>query len=340
MAPQETESRPALLSVRNLSVEFASPSGAVTATDDVSFDLFPGEVLGLAGESGAGKSVTGSAIINLIPRPGRIKQGQVYFNGTRIDNLPERQMRKIRGAQIGMTFQDASSALDPLFTIGDQIAETIAAHKSIGAAATGKRAMELLQELGLPDHAMTSYPHQLSGGMRQRAVIALALASEPALLIADEPPSALDVSSQAVVIESLARARKTYNMAILFISHDIAVLAGIADRIAVIYAGRIVETGPIKKVLSAPWHPYTQGLIEAVPQLHHAGGQLKEIPGVTPRGASMEQGCAFRARCTRRIERCGIERPPLRQSEDRQVACWLDGLAGGCPTIERPGEGS
>ena len=258
-----------VLSVRNLRVEFPTRRGILTAIDGVSFDIAPGEVLGVVGESGAGKSITGTAVIGLIEPPGRIAGGEVLLKGQRIDNLPQEQMRKIRGKRIGMVFQDPLTSLNPLYRIGDQLVETIRTHSTLSESAARKKALSLLDEVGIPAAEMRidAYPHQFSGGMRQRVVLALALAAEPELVIADEPTTALDVSVQAQIIALLKRLCAQHGAAVMLITHDMGVIAETADRVAVMYAGRIAEIGPVRDVIKAPLHPYTKGLMGSIPSL-------------------------------------------------------------------------
>ena len=258
-----------VLSVRDLKVEFPTRRGTLTAIDGVSFDIAPGEVLGVVGESGAGKSITGTAVIGLIEPPGRIAGGEVLLRGSRIDNLPPDEMRKIRGKRIGMVFQDPLTSLNPLYRIGDQLVETITTHTSLSNAQAREKALSLLTEVGIqaPEARIDSYPHQFSGGMRQRVVLALALCAEPELLIADEPTTALDVSIQAQIIALLKRLCRERGTAVMLITHDMGVIAETADRVAVMYAGRIAEIGPVRDVIKAPLHPYTKGLMGSIPSL-------------------------------------------------------------------------
>lgn len=316
-----------MLSVRNLRVEFISRRGKLVAIDDVSFDVAQGEILGVVGESGAGKSVTGAAIVGLIEHPGRITCGEIRLKGDRIDHLPAAGMRKIRGRRIGMVFQDPLSSLNPLFRIGDQIVETMRAHLEVSRAEARRRAVELLDEVGIPAAAsrVDSYPHQLSGGMRQRVVLALVLCTTPELIIADEPTTALDVSVQAQIIELIRALTKNYGTSVMLITHDLGVIAEIADRVAVMYAGRLVELGSVRDVLKGAKHPYSQGLMSAIPTLRQGAGPLRQIPGAMPRLHTMPNGCAFHPRCPLVIERCRLERPMLVRSGDIDVACWLHG---------------
>src|SRR6478735_5534384 len=261
-----------VLSVRDLKVEFPTRRGTLTAIDGVSFDIAPGEVLGVVGESGAGKSITGTAVIGLIEPPGRIAGGQILLRGQRIDNLPPEEMRRIRGKRIGMVFQDPLTSLNPLYRIGDQLVETIRTHSNLPESAARKKALSMLEEVGIPapDTRIDAYPHQFSGGMRQRVVLALALAAEPELVIADEPTTALDVSVQAQIIALLKGLCARHGAAVMLITPNMGVIAETADRVAVMYAGRIAEIGPVRDVIKEPLHPYAVGLMGAIPTL--AGG--------------------------------------------------------------------
>ncbi len=313
-----------VLSVLNLRVEFPTRRGTLRALDDISFDIAPGEVLGVVGESGAGKSVTGSAIIGLIDRPGRIAGGEVWLKGERIDNVPLGRMRRIRGKRIGMVFQDPLTSLDPLHRVGDQITETIRTHLPLSAGKARDRAIELLTEVGIPapETRIDNYPHQFSGGMRQRVVLALALCANPELVIADEPTTALDVSVQAQIITLLKRLCQLHGAAVMLITHDMGVIAETADRVAVMYAGRIAEIGPVRDVVRAPAHPYSQGLMGSIPRLGADVERLTQIPGSMPRLNAIPAGCAFRPRCAHAFDRCG-ERPPLFAAGATEAACWL-----------------
>jgi peptide/nickel transport system ATP-binding protein len=314
-----------VLSVRRLKVEFPTRRGTLTAVDDVSFDIMPGEVLGVVGESGAGKSLTGAAIIGLIEPPGRIAGGEVRLAGERIDHLAPDALRRIRGKRIGMVFQDPLTSLNPLFRIGDQLVETITTHADMPAAQARQRALGLLAEVGLPaPHTrIDAYPHQLSGGMRQRVVLALALAAEPELIIADEPTTALDVSIQAQIIALFRTLCRQRGVAVMLITHDMGMIAETADRVAVMYAGRIVEIGLLHDVIKSPLHPYTQGLIGSIPTIESGKDRLVQIPGSMPRLTAIPQGCAFHPRCPRAFPPCATQRPALRDHAHARVACWL-----------------
>jgi len=317
--------KPPLLQVRNLRIEFPTRRGTLVAVDDVSFDIAPGEVLGVVGESGAGKSLTGAAIIGLLEPPGRIAGGEIKLNGLRIDNLPYEEMRKVRGREIGAIFQDPLTSLNPLYTVGRQLTETIVTHLNISMAAARERAVQLLAATGIPapERRIDHYPHQFSGGMRQRVVIALALAAEPRLVIADEPTTALDVSIQAQIIALLKRLCREQGTAVMLVTHDMGVIAETADRVAVMYAGRIAEIGPVADVIHRPQHPYTVGLMGSIPTFEHDVPRLAQIEGSMPRLTAIPPGCAFNPRCTHVIDRCRRERPDLRPAGAAQAACWL-----------------
>jgi peptide/nickel transport system ATP-binding protein len=313
------------LSVRDLKVQFSSRRGLLTAIDGVSFDIAPGEVLGVVGESGAGKSITGTAVIGLIDPPGRIAGGEIRLKGERIDNLKPEAMRRIRGRRIGMIFQDPLTSLNPLYTVGKQLTETITTHLPLGRDGARRRAIALLEEVGIPAAAarIDSYPHEFSGGMRQRVVIALALAAEPELVIADEPTTALDVSVQAQVIAVLKRLCRERGTAVMLITHDMGVIAETADRVAVMYAGRIAEIGPVRTVIKQPHHPYTVGLMGSIPTVTGDDERLAQIPGAMPRLDAIPAGCAFNPRCTAAFDRCRRDRPDLIAAGQGAAACWL-----------------
>jgi peptide/nickel transport system ATP-binding protein len=315
----------ALLEVRNLRVEFNTRRGTLVAVDDLSFEIAPGEVLGVVGESGAGKSITGSAIIGLLEPPGRIAAGEILLEGRRIDQLPADEMRKIRGRKIGAIFQDPLTSLNPLYTIGEQIVETIRTHLPLDAAAARKRAIELLGEVGItaPERRIDYFPHQFSGGMRQRVVIALALCANPRLVIADEPTTALDVSIQAQIIALLRRLCRDHGTAVMLVTHDMGVIAETADRVAVMYAGRMAEIGPVQAVIHDPQHPYTAGLMGSIPSVGQDVERLPQIEGSMPRLDAIPPGCAFNPRCPRAFDRCRVERPALLPANRTLAACWL-----------------
>ncbi len=315
-----------LLEVENLRVEFPTRRGALVAVDDISFAIEEGEVLGVVGESGAGKSLTGMSIIGLLEPPGRIAGGRIRLAGERIDNLPQEAMRRIRGKQIGAVFQDPLTSLNPLYTIGRQLIETITTHLDLGERAARSRALELLSEVGIPaaERRIDSYPHEFSGGMRQRVVIALALAANPRLLIADEPTTALDVSIQAQIIALLKRLCREHGTAVMLVTHDMGVIAETADRVAVMYAGRIAEIGPVRDVIQAARHPYTEGLMGSIPTMAERRDRLIQIEGAMPRLTGIPAGCAFGPRCPKVFARCRSERPELMATGGPNCAsCWL-----------------
>ena len=314
-----------LLEVRNLRVEFPTRRGTLVAVDDVSFHIDAGEVLGVVGESGAGKSLTGAAIIGLLEPPGRIAGGEVRLEDRRIDNLPAEQLRRIRGRQIGAVFQDPLTSLDPLFTVGQQLTETIMTHLDMSESQARDRAIELLREVGIPgaERRIDHFPHQFSGGMRQRVVIALALCAQPRLIIADEPTTALDVSIQAQIITLLKRLCRDHGAAVMLVTHDMGVIAETAARVAVRYAGRIAEIGPVAEVIRKPQHPYTVGLMGSIPKLDRSVARLVQIEGAMPRLTAIPSGCAFNPRCPKVFERCRRERPELMRVGGNHAACWL-----------------
>jgi len=317
-----------LLEVRHLRVDFPTRHGTLLALDDISFEIAPGEILGVVGESGAGKSLTGAAIIGLLDPPGRVSGGEIRFDGRRIDNLPYEEMRRIRGRHIGAVFQDPLTSLNPLYTIGQQLVETIQTHLALGPKEARQRAVRLLEETGIQaaEQRIDQYPHQFSGGMRQRVVIALALAAEPKLIVADEPTTALDVSVQAQIISLLKRLCKDHGAAVMLVTHDMGVIAETCDRVAVMYAGRIAEIGPVHDVIHAPQHPYTAGLMGSIPALDERE-YLLQIDGAMPRLNSIPRGCAFNPRCPKAFDRCRIERPDLLPASSSRAACWLHDAA-------------
>jgi len=317
-----------LLEVRNLRVEFPTRRGVLRALDDVSFSISAGEVLGVVGESGAGKSLTGAAIIGLLEPPGRIGAGEILLDGKRIDNLPADAMRRVRGRQIGAIFQDPLTSLNPLYTVGRQLTETIVTHLPLSWSQARTRAIELLAATGIPAarERIDHFPHQFSGGMRQRVVIALALAAEPRLIVADEPTTALDVSIQAQIIDLIKKLCREQGTAVMLITHDMGVIAETADRVAVMYAGRVAEIGPVDKVIHEPSHPYTRGLMGSIPSLEGHAERLVQIDGSMPRLTAIPPGCAFNPRCPARMDRCVRERPELMPAGSSQAACWLHDL--------------
>jgi peptide/nickel transport system ATP-binding protein len=323
--PSELIDLMSLLQVKNLVVEFPTRHGTLRALDDISFDIAPGEILGVVGESGAGKSLTGASIIGLLEPPGRIASGQILLEGQRIDNLNHDEMRHIRGRKIGAIFQDPLTSLNPLYSVGRQLMETIQAHLPVNQAEARRRAIDLLKSTGIPaaEERIEHYPHQFSGGMRQRVVIALALAAEPKLIVADEPTTALDVSIQAQIISLLKNLCKERGVGVMLITHDMGVIAETCDRVAVLYAGRVAEIGPVHEVINHPAHPYTAGLMAAIPDMSVDREHLAQIDGAMPRLNAIPPGCAFNPRCTKTIDRCKIDRPDLIQAGATRAACWL-----------------
>ena len=313
-----------LLDVRDLTIVLPRGSGILTALDAASFSVAPGEVLGLVGESGAGKSLTGAAIVDLLTPPLRREAGQITFSGKRIDTLPPSGMRRVRGGEIGFIFQDPLTSLNPVLTIGRQLVDTILAHLTVGTEEAHRRAVDWLDRVGLsdPERRFHQHPYELSGGMRQRVVIALALCAEPSLVIADEPTTALDVSVQAHILQLLRDLHAETGVALLLITHDLGVIAKMADRVAVLYAGRIVEIGPATDIFTQPHHPYTRGLMNATPSMQVHISQLNPIPGSMPNLGAIPTGCPFHPRCDRADAKCASERPELRQEVARAYACW------------------
>ena len=315
----------ALLEVENLVVEFLTRRALLRALDGVSFHIDPGEVLGVVGESGAGKSLTGAAIIGLLEPPGRIASGRVLLDGQRIDDLSAAKLRRIRGRRIGAIFQDPLTTLNPLMSVGRQLVETMQTHLQLSDADARARAVGWLEQVGIPaaKQRIEAYPHEFSGGMRQRVVIALALCAEPRLVIANEPTTALDVSVQAQIIALLKRITREHGTAIMLITHDMGVIAETADRVAVMYAGRIAEIGPVSDVVRHPAHPYTAGLMGSIPSLVQRVERLAQIDGAMPRLNAIPAGCAFNPRCPEVFGRCRLERPDLLPAGPTRAACWL-----------------
>jgi peptide/nickel transport system ATP-binding protein len=321
---------PPLLEVKDLVVEFPTRRGTLRALDHVAFTIAPGEILGVVGESGAGKSLTGAAIIGLLEPPGRIAGGEIRLRGERIDGLPADAMRRIRGKRIGAIFQDPLTSLNPLFTVGQQLVETLRAHLPLSEAEARERAIGLLAQTGIPapEARFGQYPHQFSGGMRQRVVIALALAAEPELIVADEPTTALDVSIQAQVIALLRRLARERGTAVMLVTHDMGVIAETCDRVAVLYAGRVAEIGPVAEVIHRPAHPYTRGLMGSIPAMDEDRDELLQIDGAMPRLNALPTGCAFHPRCPAASARCTQERPELMPAGPTRAACWLVNAGG------------
>src|SRR5258707_4076996 len=314
-----------MLQVRGLTVSFRTGLGVVRAVDGISFDVAEREILGIVGESGSGKTISLLSVMGLIDDPNAIVEGSIVYKGQELLGLPRRRLRHVRGKEIAMIFQDPMTALTPVYTIGWQIAEQVLIHDRVSRRAARRRAVELLEAVGIPNPAtaVDRYPHQLSGGMRQRAVIAMALSCNPSLLIADEPTTALDVTVQAQILDLIQRLRREFGSAIILITHDMGVVAEIADRVMVMYAGRIVERGGKRGLFTRPWHPYTWGLLDSIPPIEGARPRrLKSIAGMPPSLLELPRGCAFGPRCRHRIDPCR-ERPALAGDGDHQAACWL-----------------
>ncbi|GGG04556.1 dipeptide/oligopeptide/nickel ABC transporter ATP-binding protein [Rhizobium wenxiniae] len=313
------------LDVRGLSVEFPTRKGVLTALSDVSLTIKRGEILGVVGESGAGKSMTGMAVLGLLEPPGRVSSGEIRIGGKRTDKLSEAEMASIRGSMVGAIFQDPLTSLNPLFSVGQQLIETIRLHSSRSRMDARARAIELLKQVGIPgaDERIDHYPHQFSGGMRQRVVIALALAGNPQLIIADEPTTALDVSIQAQITALLRRLCREHGTGVMLVTHDMGVIAETADRVAVMYAGRVIEIGPVEEVLSRPKHPYTRGLMGSIPALGARVERLAQIDGAMPRLNAIPVGCAFNPRCLDAGSRCRQVRPALVTEGQGSVACLV-----------------
>ncbi len=317
----------ALLTVRRLTTTFSTPRGNARAVDDVSFDLAAGETLAIVGESGSGKTVTALSILKLVAAPGRIApESRIEYQGRDILTLPAEELRRVRGGEIGMVFQEPSTSLNPVLTVGYQIAETVSAHRDVDRAAAKARAVEMMKLVGIPDadERYASYPHQLSGGMKQRIMIAIALSCEPKILIADEPTTALDVTIQAQILELLAELKQRLGLAVLLISHDLGVVAGMADRVAVMYGARIVEQAATTEIFRSPRHPYTEGLLQAAPRVDRPQPVLAAIPGSVPPATAWPSGCRFHPRCRHAWDRCTREEPGLLAAGHAHASrCWL-----------------
>jgi len=318
-----------LLELRNLKTQFTSDGASVLAVDDVSFALPPGGTLGVVGESGCGKSVTALSVMRLIADPpGRIVGGQILFKGKDLLSLPEAEMRRIRGNSISMVFQEPMTSLNPVFTVGDQIGEAVRLHQKLSRKAARERSVEMLRQVGIPapEQRVDVFPHQMSGGMRQRVMIAMALACNPDLLIADEPTTALDVTIQAQILELIRNLQRERKMAMMLITHDLGVVAETCDEVVVMYAGRVVEQAPVKALFARPAHPYTAGLLRSMPTFEEANApqghraRLRAIPGSVPSLRSLPTGCRFRERCDRALEVCARIDPPLELKRDGQAA--------------------
>ncbi len=322
---QDLSSEVPVLDVRNLCTRFFTEAGVGKAVEDLSLCLRRGEILGLVGESGSGKTVAGFSLMGLIDPPGRVVSGQVLFEGVDLTALNERALRKLRGNRIAMIFQDPMMTLNPVLTIGTQMIETLRAHRRISRAEAWSRARDGLARVGIaaPEERLAAYPHQLSGGMRQRVAIAIALLNEPSLIIADEPTTALDVTIQAQILAEVQRLCRETGTALIWVTHDLAVVSGLADRIAVMYAGRLVEEGRTEAIIEQPLHPYTRGLIASVPSRNLRGERLRQIPGMTPSLMSLPEGCAFAPRCDRASEACRARAPVMETpASGRMVRCF------------------
>jgi peptide/nickel transport system ATP-binding protein len=316
-----------LLRISHLSVEFVLQSHPIRVVDDVSFTVESGGAVGVVGESGSGKSVTSLSIMRLIPMPpGRIAQGNIELNGTDMLKLPLSRMPEIRGRDVAMIFQEPMSSLNPVMRIGDQIEEAIRLHDKASAAERRRKVLETLSRVGIPNAAgrLGFYPHQFSGGMRQRVMIAMAIICNPKLLIADEPTTALDVTIQAQVLDLMKRVRRELGTAILLISHDLGVIAEVCDSVVVMYAGKIMETGDVRTIFRSPRHPYTRGLLRSIPGLQGDSRRLFQIPGTVPLAGSVKAGCPFYGRCGVRVDKCAAEMPPMFAfGAGHQAACWV-----------------
>ena len=313
-----------LLRVEELKTHFLTRAGAVKAVDGVSLHLARGEILGLVGESGSGKSVTGQSILGLVDPPGRVVGGRVLFNGEDLVTAGEKRLRAIRGRRIAMIFQDPMMTLNPVLSIGTQMVEAVRAHETVSRAEAWERSRRALARVGIasPDERLTSYPHQFSGGMRQRVAIAIALLHSPDLIIADEPTTALDVTIQAQILFEVQKLCRETGTALIWVTHDLAVVSALADRVAVMYAGRVVETGTVAEIIGNPRHPYTRGLLESVPSRNRRGVPLRSIPGMTPSVLDLPEGCAFRPRCDRSTGACTVMPELSGEREGRAWRCW------------------
>lgn len=317
-----------LLEIQNLRTHFHTEDGVVPAVDGVTFAIRPGETLGVVGESGCGKSVTGLSILRLVPNPpGKILPGsRVMFNDQDLLSLSEKEMRQIRGNEISMIFQEPMTSLNPVFTIGLQISETLQLHQGMNPSQAKEKSIEMLKKVGIPrpEKVVDDYPHALSGGMRQRVMIAMALACNPRLIIADEPTTALDVTIQAQILELMKDLRDSFNTAIMLITHDLGVIAEMAQRVVVMYAGKVVEQGDVESIFENPLHPYTHGLLHSIPKIEGAIERLESVPGLVPNPLRLPTGCLFEPRCSKAMERCRQQRPGIKDlGEGRQVSCWL-----------------
>lgn len=315
-----------LIELKNLKTYFYTEDGVAKAVDGVDFEIYPGETLGVVGESGCGKSVTSLSIMRLIPEPpGKIVEGEINFKGKDLTKLSQEEMRDIRGNEISMIFQEPMTSLNPVFTIGDQISEAIIIHKKVSKKEALEQSIDMLRKVGipLPEQRVHEYPHQLSGGMRQRVMIAMALSCNPELLIADEPTTALDVTIQAQILELMNELKENFNMSIMMITHDLGVIAEVADRVAVMYAGKVVEYTDAITLFSNPQHPYTWGLLNSIPRMDKEVEELSAIPGIVPSPFNLPEGCKYSSRCPLVDEKCRAEEPDIEEiSEGHNVKCW------------------
>lgn len=315
-----------LLEVKNLKTYFYTEDGVAKAVDGVNFEIYPGETLGIVGESGCGKSVTSLSIMRLVPDPpGKIVEGEINFNGTDLTKLSQSQMRELRGNEISMIFQEPMTSLNPVFTIGNQISEAIMLHKKVNKKEAMEQSVDMLRKVGipLPEQRVNEYPHQLSGGMRQRVMIAMALSCDPSLLIADEPTTALDVTIQAQILELMDDLKESLNMSIMMITHDLGVIAEVCDRVAVMYAGKVVEYTDVATLFAKPKHPYTWGLMNSIPRLDKEVDRLTAIPGIVPSSLNFPEGCKYNTRCPFTKEKCFKDEPELTEVEEgHEARCW------------------
>lgn len=315
-----------LLQVENLQTQFKLKKGLVNAVDGVDFNMKKGEVVALVGESGSGKSVTSLSIMGLVPNPpGEIIGGKILFNGENLLEKSKREMQDIRGNKISMIFQEPMTSLNPVFTVGRQISEALIRHKNMSKKEALQESIRMLKLVGIPspEERVHAYPHQMSGGMRQRVMIAIALACKPELLIADEPTTALDVTIQAQILDLMVKLKNELNTSILLITHDLGVVAETADKVVVMYCGKVVETGTVTEIFAKPLHPYTQGLLASIPKVEEKVEKLFIIPGMVPNPLEMPKGCAFSTRCSKCMEKCKNEMPPLKEVDGRKVRCFL-----------------
>ncbi len=330
-----------LLEIKGIKTHFFTQDGVVKAVDDVTFEIGHGQTLGVVGESGCGKSITSLSVMRLIERPGQIVAGEIRLNGENLLDKSDADMRDIRGDQVSMIFQEPMTSLNPVFTCGDQIAEAVQQHTAVSRREAWDRAVEMLQVVGIPDakRRATEHPHQLSGGMRQRVMIAMALSTDPDLLIADEPTTALDVTIQAQILEVMRDLREKNRMAIMLITHDLGVVAEMADEVVVMYAGKVVERADVKTVFGSPHHPYTQGLLMSIPRLDERRERLQVIKGTVPSPLNLPEGCLFKQRCPNRMKVCDIP-PPYQEVGPNHVSrCWLT-PAGEAPDVGADAQGA